>query len=144
MQKIKFILEILHWPFEHLTEIILTSIIIGCVTILQLSMFNIPKDCSDKIWLSNIILSLIIYFYSKRSNIREYKEILEHLQYGYPTKKEFIEYENELEEIDNKYYGEEGFNKQREFIIRKRMENTLKFNNLDYPAKSRSRSKAII
>jgi hypothetical protein len=140
MQKIKSILEILHWPFEHLTEIILTSIIIGCVTILQLSMFNIPKNCSDKIWLSNIILSLIIYFYSKKSNIKEYKEILEHLQYGYPTKEEFIEYENELEEIDNKYYGEEGFNKQREFIIRKRMENTLKFNNLDYPAK---KSKSI-
>lgn len=130
MKKIKFILKILSWPFDHLTEIILVSFIIGLISFFESSMFNIPKYYWDKIWLSNIILALIVYFYSKRSNTKEYKEILEYLEYGYPTDEEAIQYKNEFKEIGNKYSGEECFNKQREFVIRKRMENTLKFNNL--------------
>ena len=75
-------------------------------------------------------MTLIIYFYSKSTNTKEYKETLEYLKYGFPTKEESIQYKNEFEEIGNKYSGKERFNKEREFIIRKRMENTLKINNL--------------
>ena len=56
----------------------------------------------------------------------EYEETIRKLIEGFPFEEEFYQYENELKQIEERYSGEERFNKIREFIVRKRMESTLK------------------
>lgn len=52
-------------PFEHLAEIFIVSVIMAVFTLLELKIFAIPQKYADKIWLSNIILAFLIYFYTK-------------------------------------------------------------------------------
>jgi len=61
----KKIIKILLIPFEHLTEIFIVSAIMAFFTFLELKIFSIPQEYADKIWLGNIILVFIIYFYTK-------------------------------------------------------------------------------
>jgi hypothetical protein len=108
------------------------------ITLLELRIFNIPRRYADGIWLTNIILAFIVFLISKKSSkdkcekIKDkYEEIIRNLVDGYPNEEEIIQYENELKQIDEKYKGEEAYKKIREFIVRKRMENTLKRINLN-------------
>jgi hypothetical protein len=63
---LKSIGKIVLWPFEHLAEIVIVSLILACVTLLELRTFNIPDEHGDGIWLSNVVLSLMVYLASKR------------------------------------------------------------------------------
>jgi len=126
----KKIIKILVWPFEHLGEIFIISLVFACITLIEIYLFKIPNIYGDKIWLGNVILSIAIYIYSKHVNTKKYEELLDNLKYGTPTKDEYLQYKNELQKILDKYSGEEAFKKQREFIIKKRMEITLKSNGL--------------
>jgi len=141
--KLKEILRIISktilQTFELLAGFFFVSFILGVViTLIELRIFNIPGRYADGIWLTNTILAFIAFLISKKSSKDKYKkikdkyeEIIENLVYGYPNEEEIIQYENELKQIDEKYKGEEAYKKQREFIVRKRMENTLKRINLN-------------
>ena len=125
--------------FELLAGIFFVSFIVSVViTLLELRIFNIPGRYADGIWLTNTILAFIVFLISKKSSkdkyteiIDKYEEIIKNLVDGYPNEEEIVKYENELKQIDEKYKGVEAFKKIQEFIVRKRMEDTLKRINLD-------------
>lgn len=123
--------KIVFWPFEHYIEIIFVSMILIVPTLVELRIFNIPEDYATGIWLTNTIIAIIVFLYARKSSADKYKEIIKNLERGYPSKEEFIQYEKELKQIGEKFKGEEAFKRQREFIVRKRMENTLKRINLN-------------
>lgn len=68
---LKIIGKIILLPFEHLVEIFIVAVVLAFITLLQLSIFDIPKRYGDKIWLSNIILSFIIYYIAKKLNSKD-------------------------------------------------------------------------
>jgi len=68
---LKIIGKIILLPFEHLAEIFIVAVVLAFITLLQLSIFDIPKRYGDKIWLSNIILSFIIYYIAKKLNSKD-------------------------------------------------------------------------
>ena len=125
--------------FELSAGILFVSLILSFfITLLELRIFNIPSRYADGVWLTNTILAFIVFLISRKSSkdkcekIKDkYEEIVRNLVDGHPNEEEIIQYENELKQIDEKYKGEEAYKKIREFIVRKRMENTLKRINLN-------------
>ena len=123
--------RIVFWPFEHLVQIIIVSLVLAFVTFIELRIFNIPEKYAVGIWLTNTILAFIVFLFSRKSSADKYEQVIENLVCGYPSKEEFTQYEKEFREIDEKFKGEEAYKRIREFIVRKRMENVLKRINLD-------------
>ncbi|MFC1501595.1 hypothetical protein ACFL58_04020 [Elusimicrobiota bacterium] len=102
-------------------EIGVLALVILFFTLFQTLIFNIPDAYYSIIWLGNIILVLITYFYTKNLFVKEYEEKIFDLEHGVPNQEEFNLYKTELEQIDKNYNGEEWWNKQREFIMKKRI-----------------------
>ena len=133
-EMLRIVGKIVRRPLEYLLGIFFVSFILGfIITPLELRIFNIPEKYTDGIWLSNSILAFIVFLVSKISSKgklkkikEEQEEIIRNLMDGHPFEEEFYQYENELKQIKERYRGEEAYNKIREFIVRKRMENTLR------------------
>jgi hypothetical protein len=42
-------------------------IVIGCITMLQVLIFKVPKRFFDRLWLSNVILGFVFYLMGRNS-----------------------------------------------------------------------------
>ena len=61
----RFIIKRILWPFEHLTEIIMYALVLGMITYIELLLFKIPEKYWDKIMLGNLLLSYIVFAWTK-------------------------------------------------------------------------------
>jgi len=120
------------WILDNLVELIMGSMIIVFVTIIELYVFHIPQKYGDIIWIGNTIITILVFTIGVnwikkdyRERLEEYGEILNKIRDGFPTEEEIKLYETEFREIDEKYSGEEAYNKIREFIVKRRAELTL-------------------
>ena len=120
------------WILDNLTEIIICGMIMAIVTIIELYVFHIPEKYGDVIWIGNTLITILIFTIAVRAKkkeyeerLKEYGEMLDKIRDGFPTEEEIRLYEAEFREIDEKYSGEEAFNKIREFIVKRRAELTL-------------------
>ncbi len=120
------------WILENFISIILCGMIMAIVTIIELYVFHIPEKYGDVIWIGNTLITILIFTFAVRAKkkeyeerLKEYGEMLDKIRDGFPTEEEIRLYETELREIDEKYSGEEAYNKIREFIVKRRAELTL-------------------
>ncbi len=122
----KKILKIISWPFDWVTDnlegIVICGVIVFFATILELHVFHIPNKYADVIWISNTIITILVFIYAVNMTKKDYEEKIDNFINGIPTEEEFRLYESEIKEIEKKYSGEEAFNKVREFIIKRRTE----------------------
>jgi len=122
----KKLLKIISWPFDWITEylegIVICGVVVFFATILELHVFHVPNEYADVIWISNTIITILVFIYAVNITKKDYKEKIDNFINGIPTEEEFRLYENELKEIGQKYSGEEAFNKKREFIVKQRTE----------------------
>ena len=88
----------------------------------NLHVFHIPNKYADVIWISNTIITILVFIYAVNMTKKDYEEKIDNFINGIPTEEEFRLYESEIKEIEKKYSGEEAFNKVREFIIKRRTE----------------------
>jgi hypothetical protein len=122
----KKLLKIISWPFDWVTNnlegIVICGVIVFFATIIELHVFHIPNEYADVIWLSNTIITILVFIYAVNMTKKDYEEKIDNFMRGIPTEEEFRLYESEIKEIEKKYSGEERFNKIREFIIKRRTE----------------------
>jgi len=104
--------------------------LIAFVTTIELYVFHIPNRYGDVILLGNTIIALLVYLFAFNTTKKEYEEKLNYFSletvlrsiHGSATEEEVHLYEIELKEIVKKYSGEEAFHKQKEFIVKQRVE----------------------
>jgi MFS superfamily sulfate permease-like transporter len=120
------------WILDNLVELIMGSMIIAIVTIFELYVFHIPEKYGDIIWIGNTIITILVFTIGVnwikkdyRERLEEYGEIVNQIRDGSPTDDEISLYYTELRRIDEKYSGQEAYNKIREFIVKRRAESTL-------------------
>lgn len=113
------------WILENFISIILCGMIMAIVTIIELYVFLIPEKYGDVIWIGNTLITFLIFTYAVITTKKENKERLNCYISGFPTEEEIELYGTEFKEIDEKYSGEEAYNKIREFIVKRRAELTL-------------------
>lgn len=122
----KKILKIISWPFNWITDylegIVICGVIVFFATILELHVFHIPNEYADVIWISNTIITILVFIYAVNMTKKDYEEKIDNFMRGIPTEEEFRLYEAEIKEIEKKYSGLEAFNKTKEFIIKRRTE----------------------
>lgn len=127
---LKTIFHQIVWFFDNLGWLIICGIVIAMVTTIELLVFNIPNKYGDVILIGNTVITILIYLYAVSTTKNEYEEKLNYFSvetvlrsiHGSATEEEVNLYETELKEIVKKYSGEEAFHKQREFIVKQRVE----------------------
>lgn len=125
MKYMKKLLKIISWPFDWITdnsEIVICCAVVFFATVIELYIFHIPNEYGDVIWISNTIITILVFIYAVNMTKKDYEEKIDNFINGIPTEEEFRLYESEIKEIEKKYSGLEAFNKIREFIVKQRTE----------------------
>jgi len=122
----KKILEIISWPFNWLTdnfeEILICCVVVFFASALELYIFHVPSEFEDIIWISNVVITILVFIYAANTTKKDYEGKIDNFMRGIPTEEEFMLYESEIKEIEKKYSGLEAFNKIRQFIVERRTE----------------------